>query len=55
MGILAQYVNFIKEGINYLPKLNEFAQKYEPKPLAQIKVVGKIDLDSKDTCRFNKK
>ena len=57
MGILAQYVNFIKEGMAYLSMLNDFAQKYECKPLRQqLKVVGKIELDPRDTSRhFNKK
>lgn len=57
MGILAQYVNFIKDGMAYLPMLNDFAQKYECKPLRQqLKVVGKIELDPRDTSRhFNKK
>ena len=50
-------VNFIKDGMAYLPMLNDFAQKYECKPLRQqLKVVGKIELDPRDTSRhFNKK
>lgn len=47
----------LKEGMAHLSMLNDFAQKYVSKPLTlqQPKVITKINLDPKDTCRFNKK
>ena len=45
LGVLAQYVSFIKNGINFLPSLEEYANSIEKKDMkAEINVVDKIDL-----------
>lgn len=57
MGALAQFVEFIKEGISFMPKLKEYANSIEklavPEPPISLKFTGqKIQLSEKD---LNKK
>ena len=44
-GVLAQYVNYIKNGMIFLPSLEEYAKSIEKKDMkVELNVVGKIDL-----------
>ena len=55
IGVLAQFVDYIKTGMNELPKIEEYANTIEKRPvkLPGPKIIGKIDLDKPQ--RSNKK
>ena len=57
LGVLAQYGSFIKNGINFLPSLEEYANSIEKKDMkAEINVVDKIDLSKiPDYSKWGKK
>lgn len=46
LGVLAQYVEYIKEGWEYIPKLKKYSDSIEKRKISapQLKVLGKIDL-----------
>lgn len=57
LGVLAQYVSFIKNGLDFLPSLEEYANSIEKKDMkAEINVVDKIDLSKiPDYSKWGKK
>lgn len=57
MGALAQFIDFVKNGIKGLHEVATYAATLEKKPLpasSNIKVVGKIDLPDKARNRFKR-
>lgn len=55
MGVLAQFVSFIKDGYVFLPQLETFAKSIEVKKIiAGPKVVGKIELPDDGRQRFKR-
>lgn len=57
LGVLAQYVSFIKNGIDFLPSLKTYASSLEKKEMkAELNVVDKIDLSKlPDYSKWGKK
>lgn len=57
LGVLAQYVSFIKNGIDYLPSLEKYASSLEKKEMkAELNPVDKIDLSQlPDFSKWGKK
>ena len=54
LGVLAQYVEYIKEGWGYIPKLKKYSDSIEKQKISapQPNVVGKIDLKDEGRKRF---
>ena len=54
IGVLAQYVEFIKSGFNNLDDMDKYCKSIEPKKIdaGGLKVVGKIDLPPDGKKRF---
>ncbi len=55
MGVLAQYVDYIKKGILFIPSIEEYAKTLDKKKVTGINVVGKIELKDDGRNRFKKK
>lgn len=55
MGVLAQYVNYIKKGVPSIPSTIEYAKSLEKKKVSGINVVGKIEIKDDGRNRFKKK
>ena len=57
LGVLAQYVSFIKKGIDFLPSLDKYASSLEKKEMkAEFNPVDKIDLSQlPDFSKWGKK
>jgi len=55
MGVLAQYVDYIKKGFPSIPNIEEYAKTLEKKKVTGINVVGKIELKDDGRDRFKKK
>ena len=57
MGVLAQYVDYIKNGIPIIPSIEEYTKTLEKKAVTGLNVVGKIDLkdDGRNRFKNNKK
>ena len=54
MGVLAQYLEYIKSGIPYIPQIKNYCdsiEKQKVKP-TQLKIKGKIELKDDDKKRF---
>lgn len=54
LGVLAQYVEYIKEGWEYIPELKKYSDSIEMRKISapQLKVLGKIDLKDDGRKRF---
>lgn len=54
LGVLAQYVEYIKEGWEYIPELKKYSDSIEKQKISapQLKVLGKIDLKDDGRKRF---
>lgn len=54
LGVLAQYVEYIKEGWGYIPELKKYSDSIEKQKISapQPNVVGKIDLKDEGRKRF---
>ena len=54
LGVLAQYVEYIKEGWGYIPELKKYSDSIEKQKISapQPNVVGKIDLKDDGRKRF---
>ena len=54
LGVLAQYVEYIKEGWGYIPKLKKYSDSIEKQKITahQPKVLGKIELKDDGRKRF---
>ena len=54
LGVLAQYVEYIKEGWGYIPKLKKYSDSIEKQKISapQPKVLGKIELKDDGRKRF---
>lgn len=54
MGALAQYVDFIRTGLPYIPQIKSFSDSIEIKkvPAQQLKILGKIDLPDDGKSRI---
>ena len=48
LGVLAQYVEYIKEGWEYIPELKKYSDSIEMRKISapQLKVIGKIELEN---------
>ena len=55
MGVLAQYVDYIRKGTPLIPIIEEYAKTLEKKAVTGINVVGKIELKDDGKNRFVKK
>lgn len=45
MGVLAQYVDYIRNGVDYIPELKKYSDSIKEKKISpQLKVLGKVDL-----------
>jgi hypothetical protein len=55
MGVLAQYVDYIKKGIPSIPSIGEYARTLGKKKVTGINVIGKIDIKDDGKNRFKKK
>ena len=55
MGVLAQYVDYIKKGVSSIPTIEEYAKTLEKKKVTGINVLGKIELKDDGKNRFKKK
>ena len=50
MGVLAQYVDFIKEGLSFVPTIAAYCKTIEQQKVQfGPKIVGKVDLDAINT------
>lgn len=54
LGVLAQYVEYIKEGWGYIPELKKYSDSIEKRKISapQLKIVDKIDLKDDGRKRF---
>ena len=54
LGVLAQYVEYIKEGWGYIPELKKYSDSIEKRKISapQLKIVDKIDLEDDGRKRF---
>lgn len=54
LGVLAQYVEYIKEGWGYIPELKKYSDSIEKRKISapQLKMVDKIDLEDDGRKRF---
>ena len=54
LGVLAQYVEYIKEGWRYIPELKKYSESIEKQKISapQPKVLGKIELKDDGKKRF---
>ena len=54
LGVLAQYVEYIKEGWKYIPELKKYSDSIEMRKISapQLKIVDKIDLKDDGRKRF---
>lgn len=54
LGVLAQYVEYIKEGWGYIPELKKYSDSIEKRKISapQLKMVDKIDLKDDGRKRF---
>lgn len=54
LGVLAQYVEYIKEGWGYIPELKKYSDSIEKQKISapQPKVLGKIELNDDGRKRF---
>lgn len=54
MGGLAQYVDYIKSGIDFIPEIKKYSDSIEKQKVAvpRLKVVGKIDIEDDGRKRF---
>ena len=54
MGGLAQYVDYIRNGVDYIPELKKYSDSIKEKKISapQLKVLGKIDLKDDGKKRF---
>lgn len=53
MGVLAQYVDYIRNGVDYIPELKKYSDSIKEKKIsAQLKVLGKVDLKDDGKKRF---
>ena len=54
LGVLAQYVGYIKEGWEYIPELKKYSDSIEKRKISapQLKIVDKIDLKDDGRKRF---
>ena len=54
LGVLAQYVEYIKEGWEYIPELKKYSDSIEMRKISapQLKVLGKMDLKDDGRKRF---
>lgn len=52
--MLAQYVEYIKEGWEYIPELKKYSDSIEMRKISapQLKVLGKMDLKDDGRKRF---
>ena len=57
LGVLAQYISFIKNGMSFLPSLEKYANSLEKKDMkVELNVVDKIDLSKiPDYSKWGKK
>ena len=55
MGVLAQYVDYIKKGFPSIPSIEEYAKTLEKKKVIGINVIGKIELKDDNKNHFKKK
>lgn len=55
MGVLAQYVDYVKKGVPIIPSIEEYAKTLEKKAVTGLNIVGKIDLEDDGRNRFLKK
>lgn len=55
LGVLAQYVEYIKEGCEYIPELKKYSDSIEKRKISapQLKVIDKIELKDDGKKRFN--
>ena len=54
LGVLAQYVEYIKEGCEYIPELKKYSDSIEKRKISapQLKVIDKIELKDDGKKRF---
>lgn len=53
MGVLAQYVDYIRNGVDYIPELKKYSDSIKEKKISpQLKVLGKVDLKDDGKKRF---